>query len=305
VNTKTTFPRSLQTFILLACLGLGLWLLYDMASSLLSHSSLDSGTTLKPFPVLIHEGKRTNDGKDSSVTPPDRENVISIEQGHLTARWSQRSLKSVLEDISRQSGIPITISRKVKDSMITRIFDSVPLDVAMRQLLVGHEVKILYGSESAPTLLAVWVYAKGEGQTVDLQSEAQVSLTRLPSEVPSPLSEKANRSTPLEESLNDSDTDKRYQALDNALARGESVSDYLLQRLLLTDPSEHMRLLAFRALVDSDRTNPEDKRYWSETALNDPSKDLQDQAQQLLKQFDESNSIEVDENLPSGTGFGR
>lgn len=305
MNTKTTYPRSLQTFILLACLGLGLWLLYDMASSLLPHSSLDSGTTLKPFPVPIDERKRTNDGKDSSVTPPDRENVISIEQGHLTARWLQRSLKSVLEDISRQSGIPITISRKVKDSMITRIFDSVPLDVAMRQLLVGHEVKILYGSESATTLLAVWVYAKGEEQTVDLQSEAQVSLTRLPSEVPSPLSEKANRSTPLEESLNDSDTDKRYQALDNALARGESVSDYLIQRLLLTDPSEHIRLLAFRALVDSDRTSPEDKRYWSETALNDSSKDLQDLAQQLLKQFDESNSIEVDESLPSGTGFGR
>jgi hypothetical protein len=243
------------------------------------------------------------DKQDSNELDGIGNNHFSLNNGLLTARWSNRSLKIILAELATSAGIPIKIYDSVTDIYLTKSFVNMPLDKAIRELALGHDVKILYGGDKNGNPKAIWVGKENTEHNRVSNPDVVATNHAMSSPISSNFAPVGSQdiSISISEIQNEN---QRYQALETAIASGTGFSDASLKTLFLNDTSEHIRLLALRTLVDRLFDKPDEQRELFETALHDASQHIQEHAKQQLMHLEISDhNADIDEALPSGSGY--
>jgi len=99
----------------------------------------------------------------AQATPP-RPQVV-VEEGAVTMRGQDVSLRWLLEEISRQARIALVLNEQIADQKISIEFQMSPVLAAVQDLLRDYDVFYFCGVDDRPParLKAVWVYPKGKG----------------------------------------------------------------------------------------------------------------------------------------------
>jgi hypothetical protein len=175
------------------------------------------------------------------------------------------------------------------------------LDHAVRRLLGGYDTFLYYASvgDSPSELRAVWVFPKGTAAALrpvppetwagtgeleasltdanpNVRERAYEALIDRPSDRGRELVLDAIRGT------GEQDPSLRQRLLSNAAGKGLEIPADLLIELILTDGSEHMRLIALEALASR---APASAKQAAEAALNDSSQTVRDKAADILGQM--------------------
>ncbi len=158
--------------------------------------------------------------------------LISLKAGLLSVALEDRSLRWVLDEISRQSGMMFDTAPEISEQRVTDAFQDLPIERGLRRLLGSWDLFLFYGGdETGPQ--HVWVYPKGKG----------VALRPIPPEVWASTRE-------LEEAFNDADPQVRTQALQALVERkGKSALELLIPAL--DDPNDQIRSGALNAAANS------------------------------------------------------
>jgi hypothetical protein len=95
-------------------------------------------------------------------TPTKPAPVITLKDGRLTLQVENLPLEWVLEEISRKAQIAIVRGPGLEGDRITRKFQDLPVDEALRQILTEHDSFFFFGvGKKAPAVLrVVWVYQR-------------------------------------------------------------------------------------------------------------------------------------------------
>lgn len=164
----------------------------------------------------------------ASPEPPDV--MVSVTAGLLSADVHDHSLRSLLTTISERAGIVIAVDPKVSDSTVSAQFAEVPLEQALRRLLMQLDAFFLYSTrnEAPASLRAVWVFpAEGSIGTVPTKPEDESGTSH------------------LERDLRDVDVTVRERALEQILEMGgPSAQEGLRQGLADIDEGVRRRTLS-------------------------------------------------------------
>jgi HEAT repeat protein len=199
-----------------------------------------------------------------------------------------RPLDWILAEISREGHIAIMLSGGVGSEIYPVVFDDVPIEPALRQLLQRYDAFYYYNGR---TLRAVWVYLLNDGSgyapvppdswasTLELQGKLT---DRDPEARASAIENLVERQgdaayAALLNALEDESDEVRTRALYGAQTAGVELPTDFLSDMALNDPSEEVRFLALEALAD----DPE-LPVIAEQALEDPSPHIRSHAQQIL-----------------------
>jgi hypothetical protein len=237
--------------------------------------------------------------------------AVTLKDGRLSVRLRNRSLGSLIDEISTKAGVPIVISDEVGAQLVSVSFQNLPLDEGLRQILSKQDAFFFYGvDEQEPSSLkVVWVYPKGQGRgmapvppdkwasTKDLEAMADDKDPRARSRAIEALVERKGEAAldVVLKALQDSNDEVRAQALYGAVKAGVQLSDGVLSNLMVNDPSPDVRLLALQGL-----SNSPDARVAAEHAVDDPSEPVRVQAQEILTRLDEESGQSEQPNPPSG-----
>jgi HEAT repeat protein len=245
----------------------------------------------------------TEISKKVPVVPSKRiteeEPFISVTDNRLTLWIQGRRLGWVLDQIARQSGIPIFHDEGIANQVLSMTLQDTALDEGLREILSGYDVFILYGGEQVAPV-AIWVYPEGKGrQLLPVPPELWASTPEMEQQLGDPdpdlraqaIETLIQRRGPqsLEavlQALEDPQDTVRSRALDAAANHAVELPEDTLAHLTQLDPSPQVRFLALTALaadLDRDPSNNADLRAISEYALNDASPHVRVQARQILE----------------------
>lgn len=249
-------------------------------------------------------------GTPAAAKPPEIRPVISFKDGRLTVHVQNQPLDAVLEGISRRAPVAIVRVDGVGSERVSLKIQDVPLEEALRQILVAHDTFLFYGveKEAPASLRAVWVYPGRKGRGLaPLPPEAWASAKEMLIEartnpdaiargraVETLVARKGEQARELVlEALADRDEDVRAYALHAALGRGVPLPSESLASLALTDPSHNVRFLALEALSSDPNV-----RVVAQQALGDIHPDVRAKAQEILDRLDAAATPRV--GSPSG-----
>lgn len=225
--------------------------------------------------------------------------IITFKEDRLTVQVQNRPLKWVLEEISRQIHVAIVRAAGVGSERVSRQFKDLRLDEALRRILTDHDTFFFSGiQKNGPALLrAVWVYPRGQGRGLaPVPPEAWASTAELEGRLGD--SDPSVRAQSLEglierkqgqaldavlRGLGDWHEQVRTQALYGALNAGVTIPPETLAQMVLGDPSPNVRFLALEGLGG----NPNAGAI-GQQALNDPSRQVQRKAQEILRQLEDA-----------------
>lgn len=186
--------------------------------------------------------------------PSEAQQEIELRNGRLSVHVADRSLVSILEQISIQSGVSIIVKdRQMVDRPVTADFEATPLDGGLRNLLSDEDILMLFSADGQvpPDLKAVVVYPNGQGDSIAF----------------SDLGENVGDTEQLAQSLGSFDETERAEAIQTLVGRlGTKSQDLVLQAL--TDESDQVREQALYAALESALTLPVDTLV--NLAKNDP-----------------------------------
>lgn len=203
---------------------------------------------------------------------------VDVRADTLSVSGRGATLRSILDDITLQSGITFHNVTTLRDEPVTTELDAVPLEAGLRTLLAGYDAFIYYES-AAPNAApqTVWIYAVGAGR--DLTPVANT--TTVDSITPA-----AEPFLDVDALLSQADTTsneaQRVDALQRVIDAGVVPPRDWLERVLQNDRADAMRLTAFRTLTQSSDLDTTDIRAVADLALSDPNDELRAEAQQLL-----------------------
>jgi hypothetical protein len=233
-------------------------------------------------------------------SPPKRTeqaSSVTVKEGRLSVRLENRSLDWILEEISREAKVAIISGAGVGRRRVSVAFQDLPLDDGLRRILKDNDAFFFYGADgkASVSLRAVWVYPKGRGAELQpVPPETWASTRELEGHLADP--DPGVRARAIEalveregdgardavlEALKDQDVHVRTQALYQTVSEDVELPTDALADLVLRDPSPDVRFLALEALAD----RPE-ARTVAETALNDASPQVRQEAQEILRGLD-------------------
>jgi len=230
---------------------------------------------------------------------------VTVVDGRLSVRVQNRSLKRLLEEIADKSNVPIIVSTGVEDQRVSMQFENLPFDQGLQILFQALDTFFSFGvqGQASAALRAVWVYPPGKGhRVVPVPPEAWASTAEMSEQLSDPEPEK--RAPAVEvlierqgkraletvlQALEDGDEKVRYRTLYKAVNSGLTLSNALLEHLLVSDPSPVVRFLALDAIANVSGAQPESLRAIAELALHDPHVAIQSQAQEILDTLEAAN----------------
>jgi hypothetical protein len=234
----------------------------------------------------------------------------AVEHGLITLRAENQPLQPLLEDISARTGISIEVSPEIGKTSTTVDFRRTPLDAALRQMLAGSDVILLYaeGTQQGPeSLKSVWAYppnqaplevlSAGKWKETNKGLEEEVSgaddddsPSRI-AEVDMLIRREGRQALAVVQNALKSPSEKmRHQALHRALAVGVPLPEETLTSLALNDSSQEVRYLALQALPIDPRL-----KWVADRAAQDPSVQVSTEAKEILHEFEPRSTASTDE----------
>jgi hypothetical protein len=223
---------------------------------------------------------------------------IRLEQGRLTAKFTNWRLQSMSEQLAASTMVNIVLAEGLNDVQVSADLNGVTLDDALRQLLAGYDTFFFYDGSKGPTavLRTVWVYPKGSASALKpVRPEQWASHNELETALRDSntgaraLAYEALMSRPDERSrslvidalkgIRERDSGLREQLLSAAASKGFTIPDDVLRDLVRTDLSDQIRWMALDALSQ----HPSGKQI-AEAALTDPSEAVRARAKEILAQ---------------------
>jgi HEAT repeats len=265
------------------------------------------GLTVLAFSSTAGEGPTPVAGSPSSAppkataseNPSGSKSIITVTEGHLSVQVQNRSLKAILAEVSRKSGVPIIVGEGIKDQRVSPHFLDLPLGQGLLVLLQELDSFFFYGvqEQSPASLRAVWVYPKGQGRRiVPVGPEVWASTDEMRQRLRDPdPTERAQAVEVLMErqgkrafdaslqALEDDDEKVRYRALYQAQKSGVALPSDVLLQLVQSDRSPVVRFLALDTIANAPGADPEHVREIAESALNDPHEAVREHASEILE----------------------
>jgi hypothetical protein len=243
----------------------------------------------------------------------------AVDRGLLTLHAENKSLQSILDDVSTRAGITIQESPEIGKSVVSADFSGTPLDLALRQMLKDYEVALFYapgqdpGPESLKKVLAYLPNQAPPGQTSSSLTSSAPTSSDAPSaaewkeknkaleqdEVPSD-DDSASRIAEVDmlirregrqamgvllNALKSPSSKMRHQALQRALAIGVPIPEETLIEVALNDNSQEVRFVALQALPVDPRL-----KWVADRAAKDPSVQVSTEAKEILHEYEPGNT---------------
>jgi proline iminopeptidase len=186
--------------------------------------------------------------------------------GKLTVIAARANLRAVLNEISTRTRVPIVVADSLDSEPVSIELREVRLDDAMKRLLSPYDAFYLFsGADKArAAITSIWVYPRGQGHELEpVPPSTWASTKELEAQLESPdPSVRAETYEALIERLGDRglatisrafidpDEGVRLGALQAALGADLEIPAWELQGLVLSDPSQAVRLTAIMAIED-------------------------------------------------------
>lgn len=233
--------------------------------------------------------------------------AIRVSNGLLSISVKNRTLGSVLNEISRQSGIAFHVSGEIAARRVSLTLQGVPFDKGLAQVLSDFDSVHYFGAQnsSARGLQAVWVYPQGQGlasarenerasagqrsdtgtayrspmqQAADVDPAIRAQALSALAEGSEPGVDPAAARAALQAALSDADPQVRAQALNGLVSTDRDAAfAYQLQGLRDADPA--VRLMAVGTLEAQGQG-----MALLQAALNDPDAEVRQAARLQLEQ---------------------
>lgn len=248
-------------------------------------------------PALAHRG---DDG------------VVSVGDNYFTVIANNQALKTLSELVSRRTGVPIHVAPDLEHLSLQTIVKEQSIDAGLRALFRNFDTVFSYEAGEPMIISGVWVYPEGTVRNIEPRPRADQVSTPAAEQQPTVQDASARAQaieTQLEiqggdadevmsEALEDPDELVRSRALDAALIHGVHLETDVLQRLLQSDPSPQVRLLALTGLADDPRIGLNELRILAQMVLDDPDEAVKTQAREILGR-EESIAETPSEQLPA------
>jgi HEAT repeat protein len=226
---------------------------------------------------------------------------VEVQQGGVTLRAENQSLKKVLEALAQKSGVRIN-TQLITDRVLSIQLVHVPLDRALQTILEFEDSFLAFEhrKEAPAALKAVWVLPAGAGGTWSSHtsacsrdlSELEQQLTSVQSRQRAEAIETLvdlqgpDAAPAVVQSLGDHDENVRYRALQKAHGVGLALPPEVLTELVQHDSSALVRMMAMEAIGNHPSIDEQDKMAFARYAINDGSPAVQTRASELLSHLE-------------------
>ncbi len=259
-------------------------------------------TVLAMMPVAVATAGSTHDPRDiASVLASNTsasevsKSPVQLKDGRLSVSVVNQPLASVLDEISRKTRVAITRADGVGEQSTSIRFEDLTIEEGLRRILSSYDAFFFYGGsaerKTPGSLMAVWVYPKGHGATLQpVPPEQWASTKELKDKLSDPdykvraqaieglVEREGNRARDdVLKAMKDSDDSVRTRALYSAQTFGIEISPDSLKNMAVNDRSPEVRFLALDGLG-----NGPDARAIAERALNDPDIHVRNRAKEIL-----------------------
>jgi hypothetical protein len=207
-------------------------------------------------------------------------------------------LRAVLDAISAHARTPIAVSELLDREEVTMSLHALPLEEALKRLLAPYDVFYLYsgtGRKPAGAIAALWVYRRGEGQTLEpVPPELWASTKELESQLDDPdpgirsetyeaLIERqgARALATVLRGLTDADESVRLMTISTAASEGVDIPTTDLEAVLFADRSYAVRRLALEALNGRSEAAEIARRL-----VEDPDEHIRQEAAAMLEHLE-------------------
>jgi hypothetical protein len=256
-----------------------------------------SATTLVAQQTAASASDPKGSQPKQATAPPRRGLSVEVSaDGKLTMTAVRTPLAAALKEISTQARLSILIDQSLaKDTITSFQTRAVPVDDGLKALLAGYDVFYLFSSddETAGSIKTVWVYARGQGRTLEpvpaalwastqeLQRHLEDPNPEVRAETFESLIEREGErglDTALR-GLMDPDADVRARTLSSAIDADIEIPAQTLETIILdgTGQTQSMRVLALQAI----EARPEAESVASSVA-NDPDAMVRELARRIL-----------------------
>jgi type II secretory pathway component GspD/PulD (secretin) len=215
--------------------------------------------------------------------------------GRVTLQRGNWPLTATLSDLAAQTRIAIVVAESLAQETVAISFEQLTVEDALGRLLRPYDAFYLYPAEektAARRIVAVWVYARGEGRQMEpippaaAQASGELELRLAHPDVAvrfdayEALIERAGADAlpMIRRALADASEEVRLASLNAATTEGIEIPLTDLTAIVLTDPSRHVRLAALQAL----ESRPDAAAVLT-TLRTDPDHDIASQAAALLE----------------------
>lgn len=276
---------------------------------------------LPPIHDIVLDKKKTNEPKLENnehhvSTPPennptvqwpsygpstDNNPYLDVQGGYVTLHVEKKSLKRVLEDLARESGVQIN-AQLVVDRPLSIHLVHVPLSHALQTILEFEDSFFAFENQGKANiaLKTVWLLPAGSGgtwlpKTPACSQELSKIETQLHAEQSSQRAEALEALIDLQgpdvlqavvQSLEDQDDDVRYRALLKAHIAGLTLPPEVLTKLIQYDNFDKVRMMALEAVGNHPSIDEQDKITSAQYAINDSSPAVQTRAGEILSQIE-------------------
>lgn len=224
---------------------------------------------------------------------------ILIRDGRLHAAFRNRSLSWLIDQIARQTDMPIIPSDDISLASLSAHIDDAPLDQGLRTLLKDFDVFFLYGASEQTSLSAVWIYAKGQGRgIVPVKPETWASTRQFEDALfaSDPVERALAIETVIERkgaqardallnALTDTDARVRFRAVAKAASAGLELPEENLRQLMQYDSSSAVRFMALQSYAESPTATAPVTKAMAELALHDRNEAVRVKAHEILDQL--------------------
>lgn len=241
-----------------------------------------------------------SNAQEQAARVPNEGLSISARRGRLTMHVDKAPLPAVLDELSRQTRITVTIGEGLDLEVVSAEVNNVAIEDGVRQLLARYDSFLYYTPDrrGQSALSAVWVYPKGTAATLrPVSADAWASagdLDAARNDRDPAVRERAYdalMSRPDRHSQNlvalaiqgasETDTGLRERLLSSAISRGVLLPREMLADLVRADAAESIRLMALEALSGDPAS-----RDVGVAALNDASELVRERAKDFLAELD-------------------
>jgi hypothetical protein len=166
--------------------------------------------------------------------------ALQLRDGKLSARFRDWTLGTLCVELSRLTGMEITSSPDLTDTLVSDAFQELPLEQGLQRLFGTFDTfYFAQGSTSGAKLKSVWLYPRGRGRAMQPVPPELWASTR-----------------DLEAQLTAEDPHERARAVDTLVERdrGPQTVDRVSQAL--TDADSEVRLRALDAILNFELAVP-------------------------------------------------
>lgn len=248
-----------------------------------------------PFviPALFGLAAPLQTGSAAAQGSAEPQQLISIQQRKLTAKFHRRPLGLVVDELNQSGEVFIVAPEDMRDEPVSAELAGVPLAEGIQQMLHEHDLFFQYaGGKNPGTLKTVWIYRQGQARGLQPTAmeacastqELRTNLTDADPEVRARAyeglmdrEESRAREAIISGIQSEGREDIRIRILQAAASHGIELPDSLLAEMASADASEHVRLMALDLLTGSPRL-----RDVVAAALTDPSAAVREKAKEIV-----------------------